>query len=237
MMTSVSLIIPVFNEERMLPRFLCNLDGTMIHEIIFVDGGSQDQTMRLLENWKKEKASDPRNRSDKIIVSKCRSRAVQMNEGARQATGQILLFLHADSRLPSDAIPAIQDQLANPSIVGGAFHLQIEASHLFLKMISWMANLRSNYLKLPYGDQGYFVRRTVFEEIGGYPPLPLLEDVAFFRRLRKKGNIILLKERVLTSPRRWHKKGMVYTSFRNILILVLYFTGVSPTRLAKWYNA
>ncbi len=159
-----------------------------------------------------------------------------MNAGAKAATGGILLFLHADSTLPPDALKKIGRALKPPDIVGGAFRLKIDSPHPFLRFVSWMANLRSRFMGLPYGDQAYFVRRTVFERLGGYREMALMEDLEFFQRLKRFGRVVLLKERVRTSPRRWARRGIYRTSFRNLAILFSYFVGVSPNRLAKWYG-
>ncbi|MFQ5598904.1 MAG: TIGR04283 family arsenosugar biosynthesis glycosyltransferase, partial [Nitrospiria bacterium] len=162
-------------------------------------------------------------------------RGMQMNEGAKKATGDILLFLHADSKLPLDALKNIREVLKQTEFVGGAFRLKIDSPHLFLGFISWIANLRSVYLNLPYGDQGYFVRRKVFELLKGYGDMPLMEDVDFFRRLKKMGRVSLLRGAMLTSARRWDQHGVYRTSFRNLLILFFYFIGISPNRLTRWY--
>ncbi len=125
--------------------------------------------------------------------------------------------------------------MADAEVVGGAFLLKIDSTRWFLKWITLMANLRSKYWGLPYGDQGYFVRRTVFEDMGGYRNMALMEDVDFFRRLKKEGKTVLLKQPVLTSARRWEKKGLYLNSLRNALFLALYFIGFSPKRLGTWY--
>ncbi|MFQ5781223.1 MAG: glycosyl transferase family 2, partial [Nitrospiria bacterium] len=111
----------------------------------------------------------------------------------------------------------------------------IDSPVFFLKVVSMMANLRSRFLNLPYGDQGYFVRRDLFLKLGGYRAMPLMEDIDFIRRLKKVGRVVLLKESVTTSPRRWLQEGYFYTSFRNFVLFILYYLGVSPLRLAKWY--
>jgi len=159
-----------------------------------------------------------------------------MNAGAAQASGDILLFLHADTQLPRDGIHLVRTAMKNKNVLGGAFRLHIDSKHPFLRWVSWIANLRSLYWGLPYGDQAIFVRRRIFEKLGGYPELPLMEDVALIRQLKKEGGIVLLKAAINTSARRWQRKGYFFNSFRNMLILLFYFCGVSPSRLAKWYD-
>lgn len=230
-MSSISVIVPVLNEEEILPGFLAHLEQFPLAELLIVDGGSRDQTHAILRDW----ASASKGRTRRIICSAPPSRAEQMNEGAKQATGDILLFLHADSGLPSKGFEAILSALQSSDILGGSFRLRIDSPLFFLKVISMMANLRSVCLKLPYGDQGYFVRRETFVRLRGYRPMPLMEDIDFIRRLNQCGRVVLLKKSVTTSARRWVNKGYFYTSFRNIVLFVLYYLGVSPFRLAKWY--
>ncbi|MFQ5598865.1 MAG: TIGR04283 family arsenosugar biosynthesis glycosyltransferase [Nitrospiria bacterium] len=229
----ISLVIPVYNEAAYLAELFAHFDRFPIFEAIFIDGGSSDQTAQLLQKWAKYQTGQFR----RIVSSAVRGRGNQMNEGAKMATGDILLFLHADSKLPSGAINNVREVLKRAEFVGGAFRLKIDSSHFFLGFISWMANLRSTYLGLPYGDQGYFVRREVFERLKGYKAIALMEDVDFFRRLKKMGRVALLKKVVHTSARRWDQGGYYFTSFRNLLILFSYFFGISPNRLASWYRS
>ncbi len=158
-----------------------------------------------------------------------------MNEGAKRATGEILLFLHADSLLHPNALPAILNAFEDPSVIGGAFCLKIDSSTWFLDGIAAIVNARSRCFGLPYGDQGYFVRRDIFEKLGGFKNLPLMEDVDFIRRLKKEGRIVLLREAITTSDRRWVDEGVLYATLRNLTLLSLYFLGVAPERLAQWY--
>lgn len=232
-MRSISVIVPVLDEEKILPHFLEQMDQFSVDELIFVDGGSCDNTAKILINWDKGSKDQTR----RIVISSPPGRAEQMNTGAKQARGDVLLFLHADSGFPPKGFEAIRLALQSNSTLGGAFRLRIDSPLFFLRVISAMANLRSSFLKLPYGDQGYFVRRDIFLKMGGYHSMPLMEDIDFIRRLKKCGRIILLKESISTSPRRWDRKGYYYTSFRNIILFVLYYLGVSPLSLAKWYHS
>src|SRR5581483_7845817 len=154
------------------------------------------------------------------VSSGPRGRALQMNEGAKRAVGEALLFLHADSRLPPGALDAIATALVDSAVAGGAFRLKIDSSRLFLKVIAAAANLRSRWLGLPYGDQGYFVRREIFEKIGGFKTLPIMEDVDFIRRLKQRGAIVLLDAPISTSARRWAAEGYLYATLRNFALLL-----------------
>lgn len=225
----ISIIIPVLNEEALLPRTLDRLECFSGVEIILVDGGSTDGTDALLQSWSGRPSSQNR-----VVLRGDRGRARQMNAGAKRAAGEIFLFLHADSLLPDGAIDAIREAMRLPAVGGGAFRFKIDSEHRFLKILETLVNLRSSLLKLPYGDQGIFVRRERFEQLGGYADLPLMEDVDFIRRLKKTGKTVLLDRPILTSPRRWLREGMYRTTLRNIMLISLYFAGVHPRRLERW---
>ncbi len=228
--SAISVVVPVFNEEGILPAALARLERFREMQTILVDGGSRDGTIGILRSWA---SVGP----ERIVVSSSLGRARQMNEGANEADRDILLFLHADSVLPDEGPAMIIRALKDPRVVGGAFRLNIDHPHpLFLRMISWGANVRSSLFKLPYGDQGFFVRKEIFRALGGFADIPLMEDVDFIRRLKQCGKVILLKQAMTTSCRRWQKNGLLQTSARNAIVLLLYFMGVSPRRLARWYD-
>ncbi|NKE69931.1 TIGR04283 family arsenosugar biosynthesis glycosyltransferase [Candidatus Manganitrophus noduliformans] len=229
-MKKTSIVIPVLNEEEALRRTLDRLEQFTEVEMIVVDGGSTDETVPLLQAW-----SDRHSTQTRSVLYGERGRARQMNAGAERATGEILLFLHADSLLPAGAIDAVAEAVRSPAVAGGAFRLKIDSEAFFLRIVEKLANLRSRFLKLPYGDQGIFVRRDLFERLGGYAELPLMEDVDFIRRLKREGEVVLLAEEIATSPRRWLREGIYYVTLRNLVLLALYFGGVSPGRLARWY--
>ncbi len=157
-----------------------------------------------------------------------------MNLGAAGASGEILLFLHADSRLPTGAFEAVRRTFDDPAVVGGAFRLAIDSPRRSLRMIARAANWRTRLSGVPYGDQGIFVRRAIFNELGGFPDLPLMEDLEFARRLKRKGRVVLLTGPIVTSPRRWEREGVGFVTLRNQLFVLLFFLGVPPARLARW---
>jgi rSAM/selenodomain-associated transferase 2 len=220
----VSIILPVLEESSTLASVLHPLVGQPDVELIVVDGGSLDGTVDVARQFTAK------------VFKGARGRANQMNFGALQSKGDILLFLHGDTALPPSALERVRRALSDETIVGGAFRLRIASTCRALKVVAWGANFRSRLLGLPYGDQALFVRRSVFEEIGGFAPWPLMEDVDLARRLRRAGRMILLPEAVTTSARRWEREGVVWTTMRNSLLLVAFWAGCSPAWLAQWYR-
>jgi rSAM/selenodomain-associated transferase 2 len=220
----VSIILPVLEESSTLASVLHPLVGQPDVELIVVDGGSLDGTVDVARQFTTK------------VFKGARGRANQMNFGALQAKGDILLFLHGDTALPPSALERVRRSLSDDTIVGGAFRLRIASTCRALKVVAWGANFRSRLLGLPYGDQALFVRRSVFEEIGGFAPWPLMEDVDLARRLRRAGRMVLLPEAVTTSARRWEREGVVRTTMRNSLLLVGFWAGCSPAWLAQWYR-
>ena len=221
----VSIIVPTLNEELVLEKTLTQFQQLSPHELIVSDGGSDDGTRNIAGRF-----------SHRVITGSA-GRALQMNVGADEATGDILLFLHADSRIEPESYRKMLQCMQNPKWIGGAFTLCIESGKWSLKLIALLANIRSKYFGLAYGDQGFFVRKEVFKDMNGFSPLPICEDLDFYHRLRKKGPVILLKEKAHTSPRRWIKEGILFTTARNTLIAVLFGLGFPPHILTKWYLA
>ena len=159
-----------------------------------------------------------------------------MNAGAATAHGEILIFLHADTKLPDNALGKISRVLQDERYVGGAFDLGIDSRRLFLKYISARASLRSRLNRIPYGDQAIFIRKDYFDQIGRFKDIPLMEDVDLMRRIKKdKKKIYILSDKVMTSARRWERDGALYTTLRNQILIALFYLGVSPYRLAKYY--
>ena len=220
----ISIVIPVLNEEKSIAETVAALMPLNPHELIIVDGGSSDRTHEICS------------RLDVTVLSSPRGRGLQMNHGARQATGDVLLFLHADTRLPGSSIDDIRGALRNPQCVGGRFDVQLDGVHWMLGVIGAMISMRSRMSRVATGDQGIFVRRGIFAELGGYPDIPLMEDVAFSRALKRRGAVACLRSRVITSARRWEKQGIWRTILRMWLLKLLYLVGVSPVRLKRYYG-
>jgi rSAM/selenodomain-associated transferase 2 len=165
-----------------------------------------------------------------------KGRARQMNTGAARSTGEILLFLHADTLLPANALAKIEEALSDEICVGGAFDLGIQNSRRIFQIIGWCASWKHRLTRVPYGDQAIFLRRKYFEELGGYPEIPLMEDVELMKRIKRKGRrIIILPDAVKTSSRKWEKDGVIYTIFRNWALQTLYLMGMPAARLVKYY--
>lgn len=219
----ISVIIPTLNEALILNQTLTEITRHSPHEVIVADGGSQDGTLDIAEKF------GPR------IVTSPPGRAQQMNAGAEIATGDILLFLHADSRVDAKSYLKMVDVMQQGNALGGAFSLSIESEKPSLRLISTLATLRSKYLNLVYGDQAIFVKTPVFREMGCFSSIPICEDLDFFKRLKQKGPIVLLEEKALTSARRWRTEGIVFTTFRNMVIAGLFLLGFPPRILSKWY--
>ncbi|MCS5620589.1 MAG: TIGR04283 family arsenosugar biosynthesis glycosyltransferase [Nitrospinaceae bacterium] len=221
----VSIIVPTLNEELVLENTLTHIQQLSPHELIVSDGGSNDYTYRIADRF-----------SHRVITGSA-GRALQMNAGANEATVDLLLFLHADSRIEPESYRKMLECMENPKWIGGAFTLCIESGKWSLKLIALLANIRSKYFGVAYGDQGFFVRKEVFKDMNGFSPIPICEDLDFYYRLRKKGSVILLKEKAHTSPRRWINEGIFFTTVRNFIIAVLFGLGFPPHILTKWYLA
>jgi len=219
----VSVIIPTFNESTVLLETLTRLKQLRPFETIVGDGGSADDTVDIAR------------RHEATIVQSPSGRAAQMNAAAGEAQGDLLLFLHADSYVDPRGYRKMIETMASGPCLGGAFSLQIDSPLPALKRISRWANWRSYYLNLVYGDQAIFVRKEAFHELKGYSPLPICEDLDFFRRLKQRGPVVLLKEKAFTSPRRWLAEGVGFTTLRNIAIVSLFLIGFSPATLSRWY--
>ena len=221
----ISIVVPVLDEARNLERLLPALrDLAPDAEVVIVDGGSRDDTESVLARW-------PRAR----IISSPRGRAMQMNAGAARSAGDVILFLHADTRLPAAFTDAIERALDDQRVVGGRFDVAFDNPAWPFRMIAAMMNLRSRLSGIFTGDQAIFVRRAAFEALGGYPEIPLMEDIALTRRLRRLGRVACLRRRVTTSARKWERDGIARTVGLMWLLRFLYFCGVSPERLHRWY--
>jgi rSAM/selenodomain-associated transferase 2 len=217
----VSVIIPALNEsENILATLLSVKKQQGDFEIIVVDGGSIDGTAVSA-------------RAHAQVISSARGRAIQMNTGARLAKGDALLFLHADSSLHPHALSALRQTLAVSEIVGGTFTLKFDSNKFLLRLYAFFTRFKFRYFH--FGDQGIFVRRSTFEQLGGFKEMPLMEDIDFLLRLRKQGRVALIQLPVTTSARRFVKQGLVRQQLLNGFLLTLYMLGVRPEILAKWY--
>ncbi len=220
----LSIIIPTLNEAAEIERSFSGLSESANVEIIVVDGGSSDGTA--------EKARDLGAR----VLRTAASKAGQMNAGAASARGEVLLFLHADTCLPKQFAQKVLATVKRYGVSAGAFRLGIDSRHPGLRVIERAANWRARLLQMPYGDQALFVSRQLFFEIGGFADYPIMEDVELVRRLKKMGKIAILPDSVSTSPRRWQNLGVFKTWLLNQVILLAYFIGIPPRRLADWYR-
>ena len=219
----VAVVIPVLNEAASIARTLLRLRQAGVWQSIVVDGGSDDDTVSLA-----------RLHAD-VVLSSPRGRARQMNAGGHVAEGEVLLFLHADTALPQGFLHLISGALADPQIVGGRFDVRLDAEGWPFRMVETLMNVRSRITKISTGDQAIFVRREVFQKMGGYPELELMEDVEFSRRLKREGRIACLRERVTTSARRWQRDGVARTIVKMWILRLCHFLGVSTSRLRTHY--
>lgn len=221
--SNISIIIPTLNEAQNLSALRPLMETGA--ELIIVDGGSTDDTVTLAHELG-------------FRVETCSGgRGAQLNFGAQCAASPILLFLHADTLLPSNFEQLVTACLAGPDTALGAFRLRVEGARSLLKTIIKSANLRSKLLQLPYGDQAFFLRKEIFEKLGGFTELPIMEDYIFARQAKKMGKVVTLPQEVITSGRRWQRLGPLRTTLINQLIICAYHLGVSPKTLASFYRS
>lgn len=221
-----SIIMPVLNEAAVIVHGLDVLQPLREagHEVIVVDGGSTDATVNLA-----------RPLADNVLVSTRSGRAYQMNKGARNASGDVLLFLHADGQLPAEAVQRVADALTARARGWGRFDLRLSGGAATLRVVEFMINLRSRLSGIATGDQAMFVRKPLFEAVGGFPAIALMEDVALSKRLKRVHRPICLKARVLASSRRWERDGIWRTVFLMWHLRLAYFFGADPQRLVRRY--
>ncbi|HXX82155.1 MAG TPA: TIGR04283 family arsenosugar biosynthesis glycosyltransferase [Thermodesulfovibrionales bacterium] len=224
---TISVILPVWNEASIINHTIANILSQRCSEdmeIIVVDGSAEGETIHTVQDKEVRK----------VVSGKGRAR--QMNTGASLACGDILLFVHADTLLPGDALCAVSSIMQKREFVGGAFNLGIDSDRTVFRLIETAASLRSRITRVPYGDQGIFIRKDYFYAIGGFREIPLMEDVDLMRRIKKAGDTIcILPLRVKTSPRRWEREGIIRCTLRNWVLIALYYLGFSPERLARYY--
>ncbi|HLB15428.1 MAG TPA: TIGR04283 family arsenosugar biosynthesis glycosyltransferase [Burkholderiales bacterium] len=226
-MAQISIIIPALNEAAGIGATLGALQPLRSrgHDVIVVDGGSEDGTPELA-----------RPLADRVIAAP-RGRASQMNAGAAEARGDVVLFLHADTVLPADADRMVLEGLATTRLLWGRFDVRIAGRHPLLPVVAWLMNFRSRMTGVATGDQAIFAWREAFLRAGGFPPLPLMEDVALARALGGLSRPLCLAERVTTSGRRWESRGVLRTIALMWWLRLRYLLGASPDRLAQRYDA
>jgi len=224
----VSVIIPVYCESAVINKTITIVRlrrGGETAEIIVVDGQAEGETVAAIRDNAVRKL-----RSEK-------GRGGQLNRGAAIAAGDVLLFLHADTVLPPAAFERIAEAMRDEGCVGGAFNLRIDSRRAGFRVIETVASLRSRLTRIPYGDQAIFIRASYFRTLGGFREIPIMEDVDLMRRIKRKGGrIVIFREPVITSARRWEKEGLVFGTIRNWFLMTLYLCGVSPERLARFYR-
>jgi rSAM/selenodomain-associated transferase 2 len=224
----ISIVIPVLNEAAALPRTLRALSSLALgggHELIVVDGGSADGTVEAAREF-----------SDRVILAR-KGRGTQLKAGAAASTGGILFFMHADCVPLPGVFDAIRHALSEEGVCAGAFDISIDSPKRRYRVIERAANLRSRLTSIPYGDQGLFMLREIYEGIGGYSEIPLMEDIDIAVRLKKKGRMVFLRPPIKVSPRRWEKEGIFYTTLRDWGIAVLYSVfDVPPEKFLSRYR-
>lgn len=222
----LSIIVPALNEAAGIRATLEPLQPLRArgHEVIVVDGGSEDATVALAQPL-----------ADRVLVA-ARGRARQMNAGAQEARGEVLLFLHADTLLPPEADRRVLEELARSSRGWGRFDLRLTGRHPLLRLTARLIGLRSRLTGMATGDQAIFVRRDWFEQAGSFPEIPLMEDLALSRALKRRGRPLCLRERVTTSSRRWEERGILRTVLLMWRLRLAYYRGADPHDLARRYR-
>lgn len=221
----ITVIIPVINEEKNLIKLFSNLVEKPEIEFIFVDGGSNDNTFNLIKKA-----------GFKVILSPILRRSYQMNLGAKKAQGKILLFLHGDTILPDNYDQVIINTVQKNNFITGAFKLKIDNQKPIFRLIETLVHWRSQYLSSPYGDQGIFIKKQIFESVKGYQDLAIMEDFDLIKRVKKLGKIYIVNASVITSARRWEKVGIIKTTLINQLIIMGYYLKIKPEKLALFYR-
>lgn len=221
----ISIIIPVLNEAAIIKPTLENLQSYQDVEIIVVDGGSKDDTVTISH------------KTGVKTVTVMGGRAAQMNEGAKIARGNILLFLHIDTQLPKNFIELITSTLKQPKVIAGAFELAIAGKNPSLRWIEILVKMRSHLLSLPYGDQAIFITKQAFADIGEFSTMPIMEDFELIQRLKRQGKIAIAPAAVVTSDRRWRKLGVWQTTIINQLVIAGYYLGISSDKLSRFYRS
>ncbi len=220
---ALSVVIPARDEgERIEAALACAAAAGV--EVLVVDGGSRDDTVARAR------------RAGARVLEGARGRARQLDAGARAASGDVLLFLHADTVLPSHYEVAVAEALRDPGVAGGAFRFRFDRRSLTLRIVEWGARLRVAIFHLPYGDQALFLRRAVLEALGGEPQVPIMEDLDLVRAIRRQGRLALLASPATTSARRYEARGALRTMLRNWVAAAAWAMGADRARVAAWYR-
>lgn len=227
MNTTVSVIIPTLDEGEHVTETLAPLQDLrrLGHEVIVVDGGSVDRTCEFAEG-----------KADRILAGP-KGRALQLNTGAREARGDVLLFLHADTVAPLSTVRALYEEFPSSPRVWGRFDVRLSGGHRMLRVVETMMNVRSRLSGIATGDQGIFVRRETLERVGGFPEIPLMEDVAISRRLKQESRPFCPRGRIVTSSRRWEEDGILRTILLMWRLRLAYALGADPADLARSYRS
>lgn len=221
---SVGIVIPTLNEEEHLGGILEDLAGLDVpRDVAVVDGGSADATLAVAARFGVR------------IVRAPRGRASQMNAGANVVTGEWLCFLHADVRMPAPARQALRETVVRSEVEAAVWKFAVEGRGAWMRLVEAGALLRDRLGGLPYGDQGFLIRRSLFDAVGGFPCLPIMEDVALARVVRRRARLARLPAALVASGRRWRREGRYWTWVRNAVLVTAYLAGAPPDRLARWY--
>ena len=218
----ISVVIPTLNEESHIEKTLLSVikqEGD--YELYVVDGGSSDNTVAIARKYA-------------CVINSQLGRANQMNAGAKLCTGDILLFLHADTILPDNAFREIRKRVQDDTVVGGSFYIAFDADNFILRGVSFIT--RFNFRLFHFGDQGIFVRRNVFQKLHGYKEMPIMEDYEFYKRLGKQGKVILIRMPVISSARRFIRKGVLRQLLINKFVVLAYWAGLDIQTIKRFYD-
>ena len=221
---AISIIIPTLNEAESIATTMKSAQAATGIEIIVADGKSSDGTGEMAKELGAR------------VLTITGGRARQVNAGAMAASSDVLLFLHGDTRLPDGYDQHVLNLLTMPGTAAGAFALGIDGPEIGLRIIEKLANFRSRFFQMPYGDQAIFLKASLFRSIGGLPDIPIMEDFVFMRRVKKEGRVVIAPVAVTTSSRRWKELGILKTTLINQVVLLAYFLGSDHKRLARWYR-
>lgn len=218
----ISVVIPSLNEESHIEKTLQSVtkqDGD--YEFFVADGGSSDNTVTIAKRYT-------------MVINSQRGRAIQMNTGAKACGGDILLFLHADTILPDNAFREIRKRMKDDTVAGGSFYIAFDADTFILRGVSFIT--RFNFRLFHFGDQGIFVRRSIFQTLNGYKKMPIMEDYDFYKRLGRQGKVILIRMPVISSARRFIRKGVIRQLLINKFVVLAYWAGVNIQTIKRFYD-